>query len=65
VKVENIAVTSKAKSAAATFSVRTLIGAKPATQPIEAVVGYTDESGNRRGVVGTIPVQSAGSSGVN
>jgi thiol:disulfide interchange protein DsbD len=65
VKVENIQVKSEGKSATATFTVRTLQGAKPATQPIEAVVGYTDDSGNRRGVKGTIPVQPAGSPGVN
>jgi hypothetical protein len=65
VKVENIQAKSEGKSAMATFTARELVGAKPATQPIEAVIGYTDESGNRRGVVGTIPVQSSKSSGVN
>lgn len=65
VKVENIQVKSEGKTATASFTVRTLQGAKPATQPIEAVVGYTDDSGNRRGVKGTIPVQQTGSSSVN
>ncbi len=65
VKVENIQVKTEGKTATGSFTVRVLQGAKPATQPIEAVVGYTDDSGNRRGMKGTIPVQQAGSSSVN
>jgi hypothetical protein len=58
-------VKSEGKSATAAFTVRTLQGAKPATQPIEAVLGYTDDSGNRRGVKGTISVQQPASIGIN
>jgi hypothetical protein len=65
VKVENVEVKSDGKSATASFTARSLQGAKPATQPIEALIGYTDESGNRRGIVGTIPVQSTSASGAN
>jgi thiol:disulfide interchange protein DsbD len=65
VKVENIQVKNDGKTATATFTSRALVGAKPATQPIEAVIGYTDESGNRRGVVGTIPIQPSGTSSAN
>jgi DsbC/DsbD-like thiol-disulfide interchange protein len=65
VKVENAEVKSNGKTATATFTSRALAGAKPATQPIEVVVGYTDESGRRRGIAGTIPVQSSKTSNVN
>jgi hypothetical protein len=57
VKVEDVNVKNDGKTTMITFSSRPYQGAKPATQPIESVIGFTDEAGNRRGATQTIPVR--------